>query len=143
MPMTQQENTGKAHTLGRPSPQDVTGYARLPTHFPRLTLPKKTTQKIGYSAVLDNRTTGRKKVRQACARRTFYPTRNNKPGWSLSPFLPPNATKPLSFCCVHCLPKKHIDCGQPMNAYGAIAPQNKRFVSFGSAPPPFCDSCKT
>ena len=38
----------------------------------------------------------------------------------------PNATKPLLFCCVHCLPKIYTGCGQPMNAYG-LAPTKQWF----------------
>lgn len=40
--------------------------------------------------------------------------------WHFSPIPPPNATKPLLFCCVHWLPKKFIGRGQPMNAFATL-----------------------
>ena len=47
----------------------------------------------------------------------------------------PNATKPLSFCCVRWLSNSRC-CAA--NAYGPAGPQNNGFISFGAVlPPPF------
>lgn len=56
---------------------------------------------------------------------------------------PPNATKPLSFCCVRTkskyIPAANSEPSFPCCASGSVRQQNNGFVSFGSSEPPPSD----